>query len=187
MKTLIFTAQPSSTGFVHTIASQYAGTKNNTETTAEIVNLYDEQYQLPFLDFENMRDIEMPENAKKLQKKITEAEELVFIFPLWWGSMPAILKNFFDTVFSAGFAFTYENGRPKGFLTDKKAKVIVTFDAPSWFYWFASFPIKKLLQNNIFGFCGIKTTDFLTFGSIGKKSEAEKNDIIKEITTLALK
>lgn len=186
MKTLIITAQPSSTGFTHTLAAQYAGTKNNTEITAEIINLYSEEYTLPFLRFEDKRDIEMPENAQKLQKKIEEAEELVFIFPLWWGSMPAILKNFFDTVFASGFAFQYENGRPKGLLTEKTAKIIITHDAPSWMYWILSFPIKKLITKNILSFCGIKTSDFLTFGSISKASDDERNDIIKKITTLAL-
>ncbi len=186
MKTLIITAQPSSKGFVHTIASQYLGTKNNTETTAEIINLYDEQYQIPFLKFEDAREIENSETVKKLQNKIADADELVFIFPLWWGSMPAILKNFFDNVFSSGFAFTYENGRPTALLTEKTAKIITTYDAPSWAYLFTSFPIKKLLKNNILGFCGIKTTDFLDFGSIGKASESDKKEIIKKITTLAL-
>ena len=95
MKTLIFTAQPSSTGFVHTIASQYAGTKNNTETTAEIVNLYDEQYQLPFLDFENMRDIEMPENAKKLQKKNYRSRRISFYFSTVVGKHASNFKKLF--------------------------------------------------------------------------------------------
>ncbi|HID91920.1 TPA: NAD(P)H-dependent oxidoreductase [Candidatus Gracilibacteria bacterium] len=187
MKTLIFTAQPSSKGFVHTLASQYNGTKNNTEIQSEIINLYDEEYHIPFLQFENIREIEASETVTKLQDKIADADELVFIFPLWWGSMPAILKNFFDNVFGAGFAFTYENGRPKGLLTGKTAKIITTYDSPSWRYWFTPFPIKKLIKTNILKFCGMKTTDFLDFKSIGKATTQDKNKILETITKLALK
>jgi len=52
----------------------------------------------------------MPEDKvkDKLQKKMSKADEYIFIFPVWWGGMPAILKNFFDTNLSSGFAFEYE-------------------------------------------------------------------------------
>ncbi len=186
MKTLIFTAQPSSKGFVHTLASQYNGTKNNTDLQSEIINLYDEEYAIPFLAFENIREIKVSDTVKKLQNKIADADELVFIFPLWWGSMPAILKNFFDNVFGAGFAFTYEKGKPTPLLKGKTAKIITTYDAPSWVYWFTPFPIKKLITKNILKFCGVKTTDFLDFGSIGKTTEQDKNKILEKITKLAL-
>ncbi len=186
MKTLIFTAQPSSKGFVHTIASQYNGTKNNTEIQSEIINLYDEEYAIPFLRFENSHDIVASHTVQKLQEKISEANELVFIFPLWWGSMPAILKNFFDTVFEAGFAFSYEKRRHKPLLKGKTAKIIITYDAPKWVYWFKPFPIKKLITKNILQFCGIKTTAFLDFGSIRRIKEKEKNKILETITKLAL-
>ena len=42
-----------------------------------------------------------------IQEKITTADELVFVFPIWWVNMPAILKNFFDTILTGGFAFQY--------------------------------------------------------------------------------
>ncbi len=187
MKTLIITAQPSSKGFVHSIASQYEGTKKTKGDECEILNLYDEENILPFLSFENIREIELPENVKQMQEKISSADELVFIFPLWWGSMPAILKNFFDTVFSSGFAFEYSDGKPTPFLTDKTAKVIITHDAPKWLYFFMGFPVKSLLKKMILGFCGITTTDFITYGSISFLEESKKNKILENITRIALK
>jgi putative NADPH-quinone reductase len=47
------------------------------------------------------------ENIKSIQEKIKNSEELIFVFPVWWGSMPAVMKNFFDSVFITGFAFEY--------------------------------------------------------------------------------
>lgn len=186
-KTLIFTAQPSSKGFVHQMASQYQGTKKSQGIETEIIDLYDEQYTLPFLSFEESKDITISEKGKLLQEKIRNANELVFIFPLWWGGMPAILKNFFDTVFASGFAFTFKDGKPKGLLTKKTAKVLITCDAPRWMYFFMGFPLKTILHRFILGFCGIKTDAIKMWGKISFRSEKEKKQILEEVTSLALR
>ena len=39
------------------------------------------------------------------QAQITWAEHLVWVYPTWWGAMPALLKGFIDRVFLPGFAF----------------------------------------------------------------------------------
>ncbi len=52
------------------------------------------------------------------QAKVTEADLVLFQFPVWWFSMPAILKGWVDRVFSRGFAYSagrkYESGHFKG-------------------------------------------------------------------------
>jgi NAD(P)H dehydrogenase (quinone) len=47
-------------------------------------------------------------NRKLFQEKIKNSDELIFVFPIWWGNMPAIMKNFFDTNFEAGFAYKFQ-------------------------------------------------------------------------------
>jgi putative NADPH-quinone reductase len=64
--------------------------------------------------------------TKAIQEKILAANELVFIFPIWWGDAPAILKNFIDCNFHSGFAFRYENGKSVGLLKGKSARIIAT-------------------------------------------------------------
>jgi len=44
---------------------------------------------------------------KIIQKKIKNSQEIILIFPIWWGGMPAIMKNFFDTNLTSGFSFKY--------------------------------------------------------------------------------
>ena len=46
----------------------------------------------------------------KYQEILKKSDEIIFIYPIWWGTMPAILKGFFDKVLLQGFAFSYENG-----------------------------------------------------------------------------
>jgi putative NADPH-quinone reductase len=47
----------------------------------------------------------------KAQADITWAEHLAFIYPIWWGGIPALMKGFFDRVFLPGFAFRYQAGK----------------------------------------------------------------------------
>ncbi len=64
------------------------------------------------------------------QKKIAETDQLIFIFPNWWNTIPAILKGFFDKVLLKDFAFNYEGGF-NPLLDIPKSLVITTSEHPS--------------------------------------------------------
>ncbi|MFC7764573.1 NAD(P)H-dependent oxidoreductase [Leucobacter soli] len=75
----------------------------------------------------------LPVDIREEQRKLTEAELLVLQFPLWWFGVPAILKGWFDRVFTDGFAFggtDPELGVPRrygdGPLAGRRALIVVT-------------------------------------------------------------
>ena len=95
------------------------------------------------------------------QRLIQWAEHLVFVYPNWWGSMPALLKGFFDRVFLPGFAFKYRKDGPfwDKLLAGRTAHLIVTLDTPPWYYrWIYRAPGINQMKRTILGFCGIKVT-----------------------------
>jgi NAD(P)H dehydrogenase (quinone) len=49
------------------------------------------------------------EDLRREQQRVGEADLFVFVFPIWWGGVPAILKGWFDRVLAYGFA--YRDGR----------------------------------------------------------------------------
>ncbi|GAB3482589.1 NAD(P)H-dependent oxidoreductase [Nocardiopsis coralliicola] len=70
------------------------------------------------------------------QEKLAWADTVVVQFPLWWYGMPAILKGWFDRVFTKGFAYGVADpatGRPvrygEGPLAGKRALPVVTVGA----------------------------------------------------------
>lgn len=73
-------------------------------------------------------------DVKAEQQKVTEADLILFHFPVWWFSMPAILKGWVERVFARGFAYStgrkYESGHFKG----KKAMLCVTTGTASTLY-----------------------------------------------------
>lgn len=73
-------------------------------------------------------------DIQKEIEKIRWADHLFFQFPLWWFSMPAILKGWFDRVLVKGFA--YDSGKifQTGLLKGKTASLIVTTQSPESAY-----------------------------------------------------
>lgn len=111
MKKFIITAHPSSQGFTHKIAERLTKLSAERGDEVEILDLYKTELKQDFLSFEDMKEMGQDDITKQIQAKISWADELVFVFPIWWGDAPAILKNFIDCNFGAGFAFKYENGK----------------------------------------------------------------------------
>ncbi len=111
MKQLIITAHPSPEGFTHKIAQRFKKAAEKSGNSVEIIDLYDTQYRQDYLAFEQMSDLAGPDSVRDVfHEKLTWADEYVFVFPVWWSFFPAIMKNFFDTNFSSGFAFQYGKG-----------------------------------------------------------------------------
>ncbi|KAM8966963.1 ribosyldihydronicotinamide dehydrogenase [quinone] [Pelodytes ibericus] len=100
------------------------------------------------------------EDILKEQKKVHEADLVIFQFPLYWFNFPAIMKGWIDRVFIQGFAFDFP-GCYKGLLKDKLA--LLSFTTGGTEKMFSkdgvSGNIRYLLwpmQHGIMHFCGFK-------------------------------
>jgi len=60
------------------------------------------------------------------QKKLLWADHVIFIFPLWWFGLPAILKGWFDRVLSVGFAYGGGRWFDTGPLKGRRALLTIT-------------------------------------------------------------
>ncbi|XP_061567784.1 NAD(P)H dehydrogenase [quinone] 1-like [Cololabis saira] len=95
------------------------------------------------------------------QRKVEEAELVIFQFPLYWFSVPAILKGWMDRVLTQGFAFSLQKMYNHGVFKDKKAVLSFTTGATSSMFQpdgingdinVALWP----LQNGTLHFCGFR-------------------------------
>ncbi len=131
----------------------------------------------------------VPEAIQAAQKSISEADHLVFIYPLWLGDMPALLKAFLEQVLRPGFAFENSSGSniSKGKLKGKSAHIIVTMGMPAFFYrWFYRSHSLKSLERNILRFCGIGPVKSTLIGLVEKVSENKCKKVKKKIGNLAI-
>lgn len=75
------------------------------------------------------------EEVKSEMEKFIWCDTLIFTFPLWWFSMPAIMKGWVDRIFAMGFAYGAGKGvRENGAFKDKTAFCIITTGGPKIAY-----------------------------------------------------
>jgi len=112
-----------------------------------------------------------PSQLKEAQEVIKWCDHLVLIFPLWLGTMPALLKAFLEQTLRPGFALIYEGHRfPQKGLAGKSAHVVVTMGMPAfWYRWFFRAHGVRGLERSILGFCGIKPVRETFIGLVESK------------------
>lgn len=103
------------------------------------------------------------------QADITWAEHLVWVYPIWWGAMPAVLKGFIDRVFLPGYAFKYRKNSSlwDRLLAGRSAELLVTMDSPPWYFrWVTRMPGHHQMKKAILEFCGIRPVQVHSFGPV---------------------
>lgn len=78
----------------------------------------------------------LPSNAiREAQQTILEAEHLMIVYPLWLGTMPAVVKAFFEQAACREFLLGKSaKGWPIGKLKGRSARLVVTMGMPSAAY-----------------------------------------------------
>jgi len=159
MAYLIVYAHPNTCCFCPKILEVVKRRLNQTKQSYELIDLYALKFNpvLPEKEHYTAGNHKIGADVKKFQEQIKIADHLIFIYPIWWGSMPAILKGWFDRVLTPGFAFEYESGLPKRLLKNKKATIFTTSGGPRAYYFLTRHCNQKLIKRDILWFCGIKS------------------------------
>ena len=177
---------PANNRFCHALEMAYIeGAKNGGHAVKRI--------DVANLDFPLLRTREEfehgdpPPGIVDSQEAIAWADHIVVIYPLWLGTMPALMKGFLEQTFRYGFAIgTIEEKRmPRGLLTGKTARVVITMGMPAFIYrWFFGAHSLKSLERNILKMSGIKPVYESLIGNIDAPSDKKRMKWLKEMATL---
>ena len=183
MKTLIIYCHPDIEGHNSHILSEVKERLDKNKLEYEVLDLYKLKYD-PVLSETEMKDRKVDAQTKEFQDKISATEKIIFIYPVWWGSMPAMIKGFFDRTFTSGYAFKYsEKGIPHGLLKGKKAAVFITSGSPTIIsrIWLQN-RYQKTVKDDILDFCGINTKVYQFGKSIAWNDEKKKeiHSVVKQ-------
>ena len=135
------------------------------------------------------KDGAVPESLKEAVEALQWADHLVFVFPLWLGTMPALLKAFLEQVMRPGVAFAYpkdgETGFARTLLKGRSARVIVTMGMPAFLYrlWFLGHGLAGM-RRNILNFVGIKPVRETLFGMVEAGGDDKRRKWIKQVRAL---
>jgi putative NADPH-quinone reductase len=134
------------------------------------------------LDFPILRTKEefetghLPEGLVAAEKAIVSGQHLVIFFPLWHGTMPALLKAFIEQVMRPGVALEYrEHGFPKGLLAGRSARLVVTMGMPALIYrWYFRAHGVRGLERSVLKFAGMEPVRETLLGMIDAASDAKR-------------
>lgn len=167
-KILIINGHPDAESFNAALSNAYKKGAESTGAQIKEINIRDLQFN-PNLEFGYRKRTQLEPDLHKSQEKITWADHIVWVYPVWWGSVPAIMKGFIDRVFLPGFAFKKREGSIwwDKFLTGKSSRIICTLDQPAWFYSAINgAPSHKAMKRLTIKFVGIKKVKISTIGPL---------------------
>lgn len=171
---LLIFSHPDKNGLNGKLANIFEEELRNKKFEFRRINLGEINFELNLKNgYRKIQELEP--DLKSAQADILWADYLIFFFPIWWFSFPAVLKGFIDRTFLPGFAFKYNNPNgkmPEKLLKGKKSILICTSGAPGFYYLLFGNLASKTLRG-ILKFCGVKNIKTKLFGLAEKKNNDE--------------
>ncbi len=117
--------------------------------------------------------------AQKYMEILARTREIIYIYPVWWGTEPAIVKGFHDKVLLKDFAWSYSyDGSLLPKLKIEKTTIFSTSDAPGEF--FAAY-FNDYLPSHIFAAVGMNNVSWHNLGNIVRASASEREEFLGKI------
>lgn len=192
MNILIVYAHPNPKSFCHAILDTVQQALIAQGHEVHVRDLYALNFNpiLSGADFVSFKSGKIPTDISVEQVEIRWAHIIVVINPVWWTSMPAILKGYFDRVFSYGFAFgAGTDGRVKGLLADKKVFIFNTMGNSREMYD-QSGMFKSMIQTisqGVFEFSAMHVLGHHFFTSVTSSTPQQRESMLKEAEAIVSK
>lgn len=177
---------PSDARLVHALADAYRQGAEQAGHQVQLVRLAD----LAFPLLRSQADYEKgePGDAVRTCQNLMEwATHTVIVYPLWLGSMPALLKGLLEQVMRPGFAFsTLKLGRWRvKYMSGKSARIVVTMGMPGLLYrWYFRAHSLRSLQRNILKFVGFRRVRSTIIGSAGSMTREQRETWLQNLRDL---
>ena len=177
---------PSAGRLVHALASAYQQGAEQAHHEVRVVRLADLTFPLlrSQSDYERGEPVE---DVRQCQHLMDWATHVVIFYPLWLGSMPALLKALLEQMLRPGFAFSaLKLGRwPVKFMSGKSARIVVTMGMPAfWYRWYFRAHSLRSLQRNILRFVGFRRIRATIVGSVASLTRAQREAWLEDLRAL---
>jgi NAD(P)H dehydrogenase (quinone) len=174
---LIVTAHPLTQSFTHAVARRLADGVEDAGHTAEIADLAREGFDPRFTATDIARFLQQgPADADVLaeQARIDRADALALVYPVYWWSMPGLLKGWIDRVFSQGWAYQEREGRDERRLGRLSVHLLAIGGADMRTYarhgYFGA--MRTQIDHGIFEYCGARVSTSELLAPLGDEAPA---------------
>ncbi len=178
-KVLVILAHPVAASFCGALADAYVAGAG--ESGAEVRRLV-----LAEMKFDALRTTAQPEepDIAHARDAIRWAEHLVFVYPIIWSTIPALLKGFVERTFVPGFAVNFRKDSMfwDKLLKGRSARLIVTMNTPPFVYrWLFHAVGHRTMKDGILRFCGISPVQITQIGPMQGASEDRRQRWLAEV------
>lgn len=150
---LIIDGHPDARSLTAELARRYAAAHGD----ARILALRDLDFD-PSLRFGYRERMPLEPDLIDAKRALAEAATVVVFTPLWWGSVPALLKGFFDRALLPQQEYRYSKlGMPEGLLTAANGRLFLLADTPWFLTPFTGLPAQTHVARGTMRFCGIRS------------------------------
>lgn len=185
-KILVINGHPDPESYNNALANAYKIGVAESEAEFVMIHIRDLVFD-PNLAFGYRKRMELEPDLLAARAHILWCDHIVWIYPVWWGSVPAIMKGFIDRVFLPGFGFQKRENSVwwDKLLKGKTSRIICTMDQPSWFYRLINgapshLAMKKLTMH----FMGIKPVRITAIGPLRLSKPAYREKWLRKVEKL---
>lgn len=149
---LIIDGHPDARSLTAELARRYAAAHGD----ARILALRDLDFD-PSLRFGYRQRMELEPDLVAAKRAMAEAATVVVFTPLWWGSVPALLKGFFDRALLPQQEYRYSKfGLVEGLLPARNGRLFLLGDTPWFLTPFTGLPAQTHVARGTLRFCGVR-------------------------------
>ena len=149
---------------------------------ASLANHEASRIEIAKIDFPLLRtqqDFEtgaLPETLVPARDALVAAQHVLIVFPLWHGTMPALLKGFIEQVMRPGVALEYrKEGFPRRLLAGRSTHLVVTMGMPALIYrWYFRAHGVRGLERSVLRFSGMKPVRETLLGMVEAVDDAQR-------------
>lgn len=140
MKALVVHAHPDPDSFSHALLERVIAGLGSAGHDVAVIDLYAIDYGAAMtrnehLAYSNSRSILDPV-VERHAEQVRSSEALIFVYPTWWSSFPAILKGWIERTLVPGLAFELDedSGKLRPLLTNIHRLIgVTTHGSPRWY------------------------------------------------------
>ena len=183
---LVIVGHPAISSLCQALAEAYSNGASEVGHIVDVLNIRDLDFD-PILHEGYSLIQELEPSLQNAQRRMSEANHLVCVYPTWWGGIPALFKGFIDRTILPGYAFKYRPSSPwwDKYWTGKTAHIITTMDTPPWYYRiiYRDAGVNQL-RRTILEYCGAKPVRVTRIGRVKGTSKQWKIDWIEKVRNM---
>ncbi|MFQ3573804.1 MAG: NAD(P)H-dependent oxidoreductase [Thermodesulfovibrionales bacterium] len=189
MRQIVIYSHPNPKSFCFAIKDRIIETLKDLGDEVIVRDLYGMNFNpvLGKTDFEALHSNTVLDDIKVEQELISSSDVLNFVYPIWWTSMPSMMKGYIDRVFLHGFAYRIDpDTGVVPLLRGKKTFIFNTMGTPNEIYE-KNGMIKSLRMTSdtgIFEFCGIEVVEHLFFGAVPYIDDQQRRSMLDKVADI---